>query len=72
MIPNRGFPKDPIVHRTIDSYMSKLEDLKRVALATCLTLIESKTEGVRAREATMGNLLADAVRERIQTGTLPW
>ena len=68
MIPNVGFEKDAHVQRVIDQYMHKLEELKQVPLANVESFLESKTEGVRARETSMGNLLADAVRQRVKTG----
>jgi 2',3'-cyclic-nucleotide 2'-phosphodiesterase (5'-nucleotidase family) len=70
MIPNVGYEKDVRVQRVIDQYMHKLEELKTVPLANVESFLESKTEGVRARETSMGNLLADAVRQRVNTGTV--
>src|SRR5690349_1834043 len=63
MVQNRGHQANENVARVIDSYMQKLDSLKGIQLGKTLTPLDSRTESVRAKEATMGNMFADAVRE---------
>jgi len=67
MLTNKGYTKDPSVANVIQKYMTQLLDLKKENIAKMLTTLDSKTESVRSKEASFGNMLADAVRER--TGT---
>lgn len=78
MTANKGFEADEEIEQTIwyqglancdcgRKYASSLEALKHQELAKCLTTVNSRTSDVRASEATMGNFVADAVRQLFQT-----
>ncbi len=55
---------DPEVAAIVDSYQQELDRQMNVPLATTTVLLDSRNATVRGREAAMGNLIADAMRER--------
>ncbi|PRP78623.1 hypothetical protein PROFUN_13476 [Planoprotostelium fungivorum] len=68
-ILNRNTLPDHYIRDVIRGHLSQLDALKLKTCATTRTLLESKTYMVRSRETSMGDLLADAVRESFGTET---
>lgn len=67
MIANSGYSRHPVIAKGIDKLMEKYEILKKNILGKTETLLDSKTQTVRSQEATMGNIVADSVREYLGT-----
>lgn len=59
-------PNNAHIDQVISKYLSKLESLKSEVVAVTQTQLDTKTDHVRSRETSMGNLLADIVKETFQ------
>jgi 5'-nucleotidase / UDP-sugar diphosphatase len=66
MIANRGVTPDPDVATDVARYMATLDQELGQPLGQTQTVLNSQTGEVRTRETTMGNLIADALREVLQ------
>jgi len=66
MIANRGVTPDPDVATEVARYMATLDQELGQPLGQTQTALNSQTGEVRTRETTMGNLIADALREVLQ------
>jgi 2',3'-cyclic-nucleotide 2'-phosphodiesterase (5'-nucleotidase family) len=55
---------DPEVAAIVEGYQQELDRQMNVPLATTTVLLDSRNATVRGREAAIGNLIADAMRER--------
>jgi 5'-nucleotidase/UDP-sugar diphosphatase len=63
MVMNRGYKPDPVVKRIVDFYQSKLPQDYNDIIGLIETKLESYTDSVRSKETTMGNLVADVLKE---------
>lgn len=63
MIMNRGYTPDVPVKKIIDYYQSKLPQDYNDVIGIAETSIDSYSESVRSKETTMGNLIADILKE---------
>jgi 2',3'-cyclic-nucleotide 2'-phosphodiesterase (5'-nucleotidase family) len=66
MIANRGVTPDPGVAAEVAQYTATLEQELGQPVGQTQTVLNSQTAEVRTRETTMGNLIADALREALQ------
>ncbi len=66
MIANRGVTPDPGVATEVARYMATLDQELGQPLGQTQTALSSQSGEVRTRETTMGNLIADALREALQ------
>jgi 5'-nucleotidase/UDP-sugar diphosphatase len=66
MIANRGVTPDPDMATEVARYMATLDQELGRPLGQTQTALNSQTGEVRTRETTMGNLIADALREVLQ------
>ena len=66
MIANRGVTPDPGVAAEVAQYTATLEQELGQPVGQTQTALNSQTAEVRTRETTMGNLIADALREALQ------
>jgi 5'-nucleotidase/UDP-sugar diphosphatase len=65
MIVNRGVMPDPGVATEVARYTATLDQELSQPLGQTQTALNSQSGEVRTREATMGNLIADALREAL-------
>src|SRR6266704_148912 len=65
MIANRGVTPDPGVAAEVARYTAALDKELGQPLGQTRTALNSQTAEVRTRETTMGNLIADALREAL-------
>ena len=66
MIANRGVTPDPGVAAEVARYTAALDKELGQPLGQTQTTLNSQTAEVRTRETTMGNLIADALRQALQ------
>ena len=66
MIANRGVTPDPGVAVEVARYTAILDQELGQPVGQTQTALNSQTAEVRTRETTMGNLIADALREALQ------
>jgi 5'-nucleotidase/UDP-sugar diphosphatase len=66
MIANRGVTPDPGVTAEVARYTAILDQELGQSVGQTQTTLNSQTAEVRTRETTMGNLIADALREALQ------
>ena len=66
MIANRGVPPDSGVAAEVARYTAALDQELAQPLGQTQTTLNSQSAEVRTRETTMGNLIADALREALQ------
>jgi len=66
MLANRGVTPDPGVATEVARYTAILDKELGQPLGQTQTALNSQTGEVRTRETTMGNLIADALREALQ------
>jgi 2',3'-cyclic-nucleotide 2'-phosphodiesterase (5'-nucleotidase family) len=66
MIATRGMTPDPGVAAEVARYMAILDQELGQPVGQTQTILNSQTAEVRTRETTMGNLIADALREALQ------
>ena len=65
MIANRGVPPDADVAPVVAWYTAALDQELAQPLGQTQTALNSQSDAVRTRETTMGNLIADALREEL-------
>ena len=66
MLANRGVTPDPSVAAEVARYTAALEQELGQPVGQTQTALNSQTAEVRTRETTMGNLIADVLREMLQ------
>jgi len=66
MIANRGVPPDVGVAAEVARYTTALDQELGQPLGQTQTALSSQRDEVRTRESTMGNLIADALREALR------
>jgi 2',3'-cyclic-nucleotide 2'-phosphodiesterase (5'-nucleotidase family) len=66
MLANHGIPPDPEVAARVAEYTTRLDSELAQPLGQSQTALNSQRGDVRTRETTMGNLVADALREALQ------
>lgn len=66
MIANRGVQPDPVVLAEVSRYTQALDQELGQPIGKTDTVLSSQTAEVRSRENTMGNLIADALRETLK------
>jgi len=66
MIANRGVPPDTAVATVVAQYTAALDRELAQPLGQTQTALNSQVDEVRTREASIGNLIADALREVLQ------
>jgi 5'-nucleotidase/UDP-sugar diphosphatase len=66
MIPNHDVPPHPAVAAKVKRYTTELAGALDHPLGRTLTTLDSRRVMVRSRESTMGNLITDALRLRLQ------
>jgi 2',3'-cyclic-nucleotide 2'-phosphodiesterase (5'-nucleotidase family) len=66
MLANYGITPDPQVAARVTEYTARLDSELAQPLGQSQTALDSQRGEVRTREATMGNLIADALREAMQ------
>ena len=66
MIANRGVMPDPGVAAEVARYTATLDQELGQPVGQTQTALNSQTGDVRTRETTLGNLIADALREALQ------
>jgi 2',3'-cyclic-nucleotide 2'-phosphodiesterase (5'-nucleotidase family) len=65
MIANRGTPPDPKVAALVQRYTAELDAVLKVEIGRSTVALDSRTEVVRDRESSMGDLVADALRDTL-------
>lgn len=65
LISTAGIAPDPEVAALVKTYEDALDAELDVAVGTTSVELDSRRATVRTRESTMGNLIADAIRERL-------
>lgn len=60
-----GVTPDPEVGALVDRYMAKLDEELNVVIGSTSVKLDSQRSSVRSRETTMGNLIADAMRQGV-------
>ena len=66
MLANRGVTPDPGVAAEVARYTAVLDQELNQPVGQTRTVLNSQTAEVRTRETTMGNLIAEALREMMQ------
>jgi 2',3'-cyclic-nucleotide 2'-phosphodiesterase (5'-nucleotidase family) len=66
MLANRGVPPEPGVAAEVARYTATLDQELSQPVGQTRTALDSQTAEVRTRETTMGNLVAEALRETLQ------
>ncbi len=66
MIANSGIPPDATVATAVARYTAALDQELAQPVGQTQTALSSQRDEVRMRETTMGNLIADALREKLQ------
>jgi 2',3'-cyclic-nucleotide 2'-phosphodiesterase (5'-nucleotidase family) len=66
MLANHGVTPEPDVAAEVAQYTARLDQELGQPLGQTQTALNSQTAEVRTRETTMGNLIADALREALQ------
>src|SRR5207249_2943570 len=66
MIANRGVSPDANVTPVVAQYTAALDQALGQPVGQTQTALSSQREEVRTRESTMGDLIADALREALQ------
>ena len=66
MITNRGVPPDASVAAEVARYTAALDQELGQPLGQTQTALSSQRDEVRSRESTMGDLIADALREALR------
>ena len=61
VICNREFPQEPHVAQKIAQLEERFESYAKVPIATTLKKLDSTYPGIRSKESSMGNLVADAI-----------
>lgn len=61
-----GVPADPEVETVVEGYTKRLDSDLATVIGTTTTDLDSRKDVVRSREASMGNLIADALRDTLK------
>ncbi|PWC89462.1 5'-nucleotidase [Azospirillum sp. TSH100] len=65
-VTTAGVPADPEVEMVVEGYTKRLDGDLAAVIGTTTTELDSRKDVVRSREASMGNLIADALRETLK------
>lgn len=65
-VTTAGVAPDPEVETVVEGYTKRLDSDLAVVIGTTTTELDSRKDVVRSREASMGNLIADALRETLK------
>jgi 2',3'-cyclic-nucleotide 2'-phosphodiesterase (5'-nucleotidase family) len=65
VIDTIGVEPDPEIAAVVQSYQDKLDQELGIEIGTTETPLDSRRATVRSREAAIGNLIADAIREAV-------
>ena len=63
VVTTAGVTPDPTVAAIVKQYEDKLDENLKVAVGTTTVVLDSRRATVRLKEAVIGNLIADAIRE---------
>jgi 2',3'-cyclic-nucleotide 2'-phosphodiesterase (5'-nucleotidase family) len=66
MIANSGVTPDPEVAAKVAQYTAKLDAELAQPVGKSVTALDSRRNEVRSKETTMGNLIADAIRDAVK------
>lgn len=65
-VTTAGVAPDPGVEALVEGYTKRLDSDLAAVIGTTATELDSRKDVVRSREASMGNLIADALRETLK------
>ncbi|HYF85138.1 bifunctional UDP-sugar hydrolase/5'-nucleotidase [Azospirillum sp.] len=65
-VTTAGVAPDPEVEQVVEGYTKRLDGDLAAVIGTTTTELDSRKDVVRSREASMGNLIADALRETLK------
>ncbi|CAO3403816.1 bifunctional metallophosphatase/5'-nucleotidase [Azospirillum palustre] len=65
-VTTAGVAPDPEVETVVEGYTKRLDSDLAVVIGTTTTELDSRKDVVRSREASMGNLIADALRDTLR------
>ncbi|PGH55980.1 bifunctional metallophosphatase/5'-nucleotidase [Azospirillum palustre] len=65
-VTTAGVAPDPEVETVVEGYTRRLDSDLAVVIGTTTTELDSRKDVVRSREASMGNLIADALRDTLK------
>ncbi|CAO3410256.1 bifunctional metallophosphatase/5'-nucleotidase [Azospirillum largimobile] len=65
-VTTAGVAPDPEVEAVVEGYTKRLDSDLAAVIGTTTTELDSRKDVVRSREASMGNLIADALRETLK------
>lgn len=65
-VTTAGVAPDPEVEAVVEGYTRRLDSDLAAVIGTTATELDSRKDVVRSREASMGNLIADALRETLK------
>ncbi|PWC79637.1 5'-nucleotidase [Azospirillum sp. TSH64] len=65
-VTTAGVAPDPEVETVVEGYTKRLDSDLAVVIGTTTTELDSRKDVVRSREASMGNLIADALRDTLK------
>lgn len=65
-VTTAGVAPDPEVEAVVEGYTKRLDSDLATVIGTTATELDSRKDVVRSREASMGNLIADALRETLK------
>ncbi|CBS89973.1 bifunctional metallophosphatase/5'-nucleotidase [Azospirillum lipoferum] len=65
-VTTAGVAPDPEVEAVVEGYTKRLDSDLATVIGTTATELDSRKDVVRSRESSMGNLIADALRETLK------
>ncbi len=65
-VTTAGVPADPQVEGVVEGYTKRLDTDLAAVIGTTTTELDSRKDVVRSRESSMGNLIADALRDALK------
>ncbi|CAO3432441.1 bifunctional metallophosphatase/5'-nucleotidase [Azospirillum endophyticum] len=65
-VTTAGVAPDPQVETVVEGYTKRLDSDLAAVIGTTTTELDSRKDVVRSREASMGNLIADALRDALK------
>ncbi|MBY6262520.1 bifunctional metallophosphatase/5'-nucleotidase [Azospirillum sp. 412522] len=65
-VTTAGVAPDPAVETVVEGYTKRLDSDLAAVIGTTTTELDSRKDVVRSREASMGNLIADALRDTLK------
>ncbi|WP_376961838.1 5'-nucleotidase C-terminal domain-containing protein [Azospirillum sp. A26] len=65
-VTTAGVAPDPEVETVVEGYTKRLDSDLAAVIGTTTTELDSRKDVVRSREASMGNLIADALRDTLK------